>query len=98
MVRIHYHIEQSTPRTDKFFLDSAGGCGLSSAYLLETGKRAATAPVRFAAFLRPALERKAGSGGNTKPARGIPPQLSFAVSSSRLLKPISRKDNEVHHV
>ena len=37
MLYVHYHIEQSTPRTDKIFLDSAGGCGLSSLHLLNTG-------------------------------------------------------------
>jgi hypothetical protein len=71
MVRIHYHIEQSTPRTDKIFLDSAGGCGLSSLQpASKQGSRPGTAPEIFADFLRLERERVLGVIGNISNTNG----------------------------
>lgn len=41
-------------------IDFQISCGVSSCYLLNTGKNAATAPVSIAVFLRPALRKGAG--------------------------------------
>lgn len=52
--------EIKNPPKNELILDNAGGCGLSSDYLLNTGNNPATAPVRFAVSLCPALRKGAG--------------------------------------